>query len=418
MKHDTSTLQAWEASTTREGALNQLERFLPEVPAYAAFRNRVEEGHPFVSKLSSALSTRLITEYEVAAKVLSAHSFESAEKFLQEVAWRLYWKGWMEWHPNVWQAYRLRTDKRHAEPEMMERYHALSEGRAPHPLMNRFIRELRETGYLHNHARMWLAAYWIHDVGLPWEWGAEFFYQHLLDADAASNTLSWRWVAGRHTKGKVYRARRDNILRYCRYDEATDASLSDLANSPDAPCPWEEPDRLNAWPETTPGTIPNDALLWIHGADLSFWENQTEVNKLNVPTPSRAVILWDERLMDTVGLSQVRRRAMRSMLDDAASRWRIGGRSSVDILETDWCSGLTHMADQYDCRHVVAMHVRVGILQDTVMASLPALENRGIQLNWLSRPQDEQVLKLAKGGFFSFWKEVSARWRAGQWIGS
>jgi deoxyribodipyrimidine photo-lyase len=66
------------------------------------------------------------------------------------------------------------------------------------------VQELVETGYLHNHARMWFASIWIFTLRLPWELGADFFLRHLLDGDAASNTLSWRWVAGLHTKGKHY----------------------------------------------------------------------------------------------------------------------------------------------------------------------------------------------------------------------
>jgi hypothetical protein len=81
--------------------------------------------------------------------------------------------------------------------------------------MNHFARELLETGYMHNHARMWWASYWIHHCGLPWELGANHFFRHLLDADPASNTLSWRWVAGLQTRGKTYLATAQNIGKYC-----------------------------------------------------------------------------------------------------------------------------------------------------------------------------------------------------------
>ena len=77
-----------------------------------------------------------------------------------------------------------------------------------------WVCELRETGYLHNHARMWFASIWIFTFELPWRLGADFFYRHLLDGDAASNTLSWRWVAGLHTRGKPYAARADNIRKF------------------------------------------------------------------------------------------------------------------------------------------------------------------------------------------------------------
>ena len=80
--------------------------------------------------------------------------------------------------------------------------------------MDRIARELIQTGYLHNHARMWWASFWIHAEGLPWELGADVFFRHLLDADPASNTLSWRWVAGLQTAGKTYLVRLSNLQKY------------------------------------------------------------------------------------------------------------------------------------------------------------------------------------------------------------
>ena len=83
-----------------------------------------------------------------------------------------------------------------------------AKGMGPVAVMNGFARELVETGYLHNHSRMWFAGYWVHVARLPWQLGAKFFQDHLLDFDPASNTLSWRWVAGLQTPGKTYLPRR------------------------------------------------------------------------------------------------------------------------------------------------------------------------------------------------------------------
>ena len=74
--------------------------------------------------------------------------------------------------------------------------------------------ELKQNNYLHNHTRMWFASIWIYTLNLPWQLGAEFFMNNLLDADPASNTLSWRWVAGLHTRNKQYFASADNIKKY------------------------------------------------------------------------------------------------------------------------------------------------------------------------------------------------------------
>ena len=60
---------------------------------------------------------------------------------------------------------------------------------------------------------MWFASIWIHTLNLPWQLGADFF-KNLLDGDPASNTLSWRWVAGLHTQGKCYLATENNIKKF------------------------------------------------------------------------------------------------------------------------------------------------------------------------------------------------------------
>jgi deoxyribodipyrimidine photo-lyase len=88
------------------------------------------------------------------------------------------------------------------------------EGRTGIAAFDTFACDLVRHGYLHNHARMWFASIWIFTLKLDWELGADFFLRHLRDGDAASNTLSWRWVAGLHTKGKTYLARADNIARF------------------------------------------------------------------------------------------------------------------------------------------------------------------------------------------------------------
>ena len=77
-----------------------------------------------------------------------------------------------------------------------------------------WVKELKKNNYLHNHTRMWFASIWIFTLKLPWQKGAEFFLRELYDGDAASNTLSWRWVAGIQTKGKNYIAQNWNISKF------------------------------------------------------------------------------------------------------------------------------------------------------------------------------------------------------------
>ncbi len=197
---------------TRSAALERLEQFLPLASKYAGSRNfDLGTGkHDGVSQLSPYLRTRLVTEEECTRAVLQSHSARSAEKFLQEIAWRTYWKGWLEMRPDVWSHY-LSSLK---EQEISVAYEAAISGRTGIECLDHWARELVETGYLHNHARMWFASIWIFTLKLPWQLGADFFLTHLLDGDPAANTLSWRWVAGLHTPGKHYLARASNIEKF------------------------------------------------------------------------------------------------------------------------------------------------------------------------------------------------------------
>jgi deoxyribodipyrimidine photo-lyase len=206
---------------TRSAGLRRLTAFVPQAGrTYAAKRN-FDYGaglHTSVSTLSPYIRHRLITENEVVAAVLQVHSASAAEKFVQEVCWRTYWKGWLEQRPQVWTEY---LDEVAAQRATLREDDALAADIAAAERGDTFIecfdawaRELSETGYLHNHARMWFASIWIFTLKLPWALGADFFLRHLLDGDPASNTLSWRWVAGLHTRGKTYLARPDNIAEY------------------------------------------------------------------------------------------------------------------------------------------------------------------------------------------------------------
>lgn len=208
------------APFTRDDALARWAAFRPLVKEYAARRNRVEFRHGDVSQLSAALRHRLLTEDEVIRDTLANCSFEAAEKWLQEVCWRRYWKGWLELRPQVWTSWRRRVrELRETLPrEVFEKADAVAAGESGVACMDDISRELIETGYLHNHARMWWASFWIHAERLPWELGADFFFRHLLDADPASNTFSWRWVAGLQTPGKTYSVRLSNLEKYARPD--------------------------------------------------------------------------------------------------------------------------------------------------------------------------------------------------------
>lgn len=203
---------------TRTSALARLESFVPLAgPAYARMRNldHGAKGHVHVSRLSAALRRRLISEEEVLAAVMTNHGPVAAEKFISEVFWRTYWKGWLEQRPSVWASYFQALDRAQmrldADAGLACRYTEAYEGRSGIDCFDAWVKELTTTGYLHNWARMQFASIWIFTLGLPWELGAAFMLDRLIDGDPASNTLSWRWVAGLHTTGKAYLANADRI---------------------------------------------------------------------------------------------------------------------------------------------------------------------------------------------------------------
>lgn len=217
---------------TREDGLSRLRGFLPRAGGYARERNfdHGPEKRENVSLLSPYVRHRLILEEEVVRHVLGRFAYSTVEKFLQEVAWRTYWKGWMEMRPAVWERYVRDLDQIEVDAGAV----AAMEGRTGIDCFDAWARELVETGYMHNHARMWFASIWIFTLRLPWQLGADFFLRHLLDGDPAVNTLSWRWVAGVHTKGKHYLARADNIAKYTEGRFAPHGRLVENAKPLDA----------------------------------------------------------------------------------------------------------------------------------------------------------------------------------------
>lgn len=204
---------------TRAEGLIRLDQFLPRAGwRYAADRNADPgpERRGDTAVLSPYVRRRMVSEREIVAAVLQAQGPKRAGKFIEEVCWRTYWKGWLEAHPAVWTRFlRERDVARDAMGSGAAKALAQAEsGTTGIDGFDDWARELVATGWLHNHARMWFSSIWIFTLGLPWQLGADFFLRHLVDADAASNTLSWRWTAGLQTKGKTYLATAANIARY------------------------------------------------------------------------------------------------------------------------------------------------------------------------------------------------------------
>ena len=216
LEHSDKKLKA----PTRATGEATLRAFAPRMgKRYTNGRNydRGASNHRDVSMLSPYLRRRLVLEQDAVAIAGLEHGAEGAEKFIQEVIWRGYFKGWMERRAVVWEQYReglirdlMALDRDRGLRRRVEAAEAYQTGLN---YFDNWAEELVETGYLHNHARMWFASILIFTLELPWRLGADFFYRHLLDGDPASNTLGWRWVAGLHTRGKPYHAQAWNIAK-------------------------------------------------------------------------------------------------------------------------------------------------------------------------------------------------------------
>jgi deoxyribodipyrimidine photo-lyase len=380
---------------SRAEGLARLAAFLPRAGRdYAALRNLDLPGHPHVSVLSPWLRHRLVTEAEVIDTTLRAHP-AGADKFLAEVWWRTYWKGWLELRPGIWSAYRqglkAALNRLAVEPGLAARSEAAMLGETGIDGFDQWAQELVATGYLHNHARMWFASIWIFTLRLPWELGADFFLRHLIDGDPASNTLSWRWVAGLHTPGKTYLATAENIATNTRgrfRPEGLSLNAQPLPMSP-LPAPAPAPSGGLCDP-----TLPS--LLLVTEEDL-FPES---------------LLVQGLRLAALAALTDV---AGRSPLAVADHVHRFTGGAIADTLVrlgdpaapvfTDEAAVLAFARTQ-GAMQIVTPYAPVGPIAGRLTALSRLAEREGITLVRVLRDHDRQSWPHATHGFFRFREAV------------
>ncbi len=326
--------------------------------------------------------------------VLKHHSLTTAEKFVQEVYWRTYFKGHLETRPQIWRRYRETLDHQVATIAdgggLARAYHAAIDRRTGIDCFDAWVDELRETGYLHNHTRMWLASIWIFTLKLPWELGADFTYRHFIDGDPASNMLSWRWVAGLHTKGKSYLARAANIAEFTcgRFDPKKLAST--------AP-PLEEPPigPARALPAAAARAPAGPAILLVNEDDLH--PESLDLSKVDI----RAVIgpyAGDYRSPLTSAACVVRfsREALIDGLNRAADHFGVAADIDVDFSP----GSLVKLARSHNVSRIVTTYTPVGPLGDRLAALTSALSREGIEMVQIQRLEDTAAWPYATKGFF------------------
>jgi hypothetical protein len=393
-----------EAEPTRAAGEARLSAFVPRMGrVYARGRNfdRGPGAHRDVSGLSPWLRRRLVLERDAAAAALSAHGHEASEKFVQEVIWRGYFKGWLERRPQVWAAYRDGLERDLAtlarDRGLRREVERAEAGESGIDCLDAWARELVETGYLHNHARMWFASIWIFTLRLPWRVGADFFYRHLLDGDPASNTLGWRWVAGLHTRGRPYAAQAWNIAKFTGGRFAPrDADLAEVTEGLEA----EEPDGLPPLqPLREPRAPDPDApsVLLITEEDCRPEDFRPEALDLRAAATVAASHLRSPRpVSDRVARFEA------GALGDAATRLPF----DVERMEAGVPADLARWAGRAGAVQIVTPYVPEGPLRDWLREAEPALEAAGVTLCEWRRDWDASIWPNASAGFFKVKKKI------------
>lgn len=368
-------------------ARSALESFLPRAGRdYAAERN-TDTGpgeRKNVSQLSPWVRTRMLSEWKIIEHVLKQHSKSAAGKFIDEVCWRTYWKGWLQLRPSIWDDYLDVLDAQLNQWSHHKHYISTINGQSGIECLDEWTRELVETGYLHNHARMWYASIWIHTLQLPWALGAAFFLTHLFDGDPASNTLSWRWVAGLHTIGKTYLARPDNIRKYTNRRFTVDEPLAEKPLALDTP-PLPKPRNIPALAE-----VPTEAKLGllVQEDDLSASEWISEKFEI---CSTAGLFLKDIYTAHNIA--------------ESVADFRIAclkNRLGTDANYFESIEAAVNWAKKEGLDAVIMAEVPVGLWDKTIPELEAALEQQGIKFCFVRHWWDTLLQPHAKAGFFRF----------------
>ena len=366
----------FEAS--RAKAVDKLNHFVENnLSEYSKLRNFDfgPDNRSNISCLSPYITHGVINELEVIDKSLKKFSFAKNEKFIQEVLWRVYWKGWLELRPNVWSDYLVELNNLRNEFKSNQNYLNAIEGKTNIECFNQWVKELKENNYLHNHTRMWFASIWIFTLELPWQLGAEFFMQHLYDGDAASNTLGWRWVAGVQTQGKHYLASEWNIKKFTnnrfqniQLNENTPPIFSDKTYS------IGKKDFLNF-------EILEDKILLIFENNMTFEFSDFKEHKF------KKILLISNEANRNIKLSEKVLKFKANLLEDQKTRL-IEKSINCETININDLKNITE---------------KVYALYPTVSENLNFIQNNQLQnIKFLYRKLDQFSWQYCNKGFFNF----------------
>ena len=366
----------FEAS--RAKAIDKLNIFIENnLSEYSKLRNFDfgPDNRSNISCLSPYITHGIVNELEVIDKSLKKFSFSKNEKFIQEVLWRVYWKGWLELRPNVWSDYLVELNNLRNEFKSNQNYLNAIEGKTNIECFNQWVKELKVNNYLHNHTRMWFASIWIFTLELPWQLGAEFFMQHLYDGDAASNTLGWRWVAGVQTQGKHYLASEWNIKKFTN-NRFQNIQLNENASSifNDKTYPINKKEFLNS-------QILEDKILLIFENNMTFEFSDFKEHKF------KKILLVLNDTNRAIKLSEKVLKFKANLLEDQKTRL-IEKSINCETININDLKNITE---------------KVYALYPTVSENLNFIQNNQLQnIKFLYRKLDQFSWQYCNKGFFNF----------------
>ena len=359
-------------------AEKELNNFIQkDILSYSKNRNYDfgPERRSNVSVLSKYISHRVINEYDVIGSALSSYPLSKIEKYIQEVFWRIYWKGWLEHRPMVWSDYLSYTYSDNNNTD----YNNAIEGTTGIACFDSWVAELKDKNYLHNHTRMWFASIWIFTLNLPWQLGANFFMRHLFDGDSASNTLSWRWVAGLKTVGKHYLATASNISKYTN-NKFEPKNLNEDAS------PLTDNKIYNVQDINYTNTEQSSDSLIMFDNDLSLKDSEHLLGKykyiylIHLPNESRCI-----------------------KLSDNVINFKYAVFKDFSDIYTK-----SEILNGGDIKKVIDANQNIDVIYPCIGENLSFLEkyNDDTKLNYIYRYEDLFCWKYAKKGFFNFKKNI------------
>ena len=380
----------------KNAALDRVNQFISNKLIYYQSKRNYDFGDidmNYVSYLSPYLRHRVITEEFVIKEALSKHPLKKIEKFVQEILWRTYWKGWLQLRPKVWSDYKSNLNKLKEKHELI----SILEYKTNIKCFDEWTKELVEKNYLHNHVRMWYASIWIHTLNLPWQLGADFSMKYLFDGDPASNTLSWRWVAGLHTKDKSYLATKSNIQKFTN-NRCTPEDYA-LTKIP----------RNHQLIDYRPNSMKFNEMIDIK------WDNKTGLlitcedldldSAKDIIFPIKNVYLLVCTPEEREIYSEPVLNFKRNIINDTADIIK----NNISHLCTSSEIDLISWATENNLKRIVTLSTPIGYINDYITKNKTELRNFSIDLTKIFREYDMKFWNFASKGFFNFYQKAKDR---------